>query len=253
VTIPTTGGVSNLLEDALQPERFSKAVYTPLLSTFNANFPVGDYGFNVTGNPSQQTTVTLPNFAQPNVPQISNYAAAQAINPAQPFTLSWNTFTNGSIADGILVQINGDSGLTLFQTAGFGEPGGFNGTATSVVIPAGTLPANSTNNCTLFFAHLNATTNGSSVSLAIVASVTLFSVQTTASSIVTPTPMLAIVPSGTNVLVEWPTNAVGYNLQFMEHRLARTSCDQYKQSGDQWHFRRGKILSLVQPLKPSSE
>jgi hypothetical protein len=214
VTIPTTGGISNLVEDSLQPEQFSKASFTPLLASFTTNYPAGDYIFKVTATASQQTTVNLPNYALPNVPQISNYAAAQAVDPSQPFTLSWNTFTNGGTADGILVEINGDSGATLFLTGGFGRGGGINGTATSVVIPAGTLPANSTNSGSLFFAHLTTTTNGGNATLAIVASVTLFAVTTTTGSSVTPAPVLAIIPSGTNVLVEWPSDATGYNLQF---------------------------------------
>jgi hypothetical protein len=216
VTIPVTGGVSNLVEDALQPERFSKAVLNPNLTSFNTNFPFGNYVFNVSGSSPQTVTVNLPAYAQPNAPQISNYTAAQAIDPSQPFTLTWNTFTNGTSADGILVQINDNknSGIVLFQTIYFGQPGGLNGTATNATIPAGVLPPNSTNNAELFFAHLTSATNSGTVTYAIVGSVTLFTVSTTAGSPATAAPVLTIIPLGTNVLVEWPTNATGYTLKF---------------------------------------
>jgi methionine-rich copper-binding protein CopC len=213
VTIPVTAGVTNLNEDPLQPERFSKGVFSPNVTNFNTNFPTGDYVFNIFGSSPQQTTVNLPNYAQPNAPQIVNYTAAQAVDPSQPFTLTWNTFTNGTVADGILIQIT-ESGVTLFQTLGFGQPGGFNGTTTSVIVPAGTLPPNSTNNGSLFFGHLTSVTNGGNTTLAAVASVTLFSVTTTGGSATGPAPGLTIIPAGTNVLVEWPTNATGYTLQY---------------------------------------
>jgi Bacterial Ig-like domain len=215
VTIPVTSGVSNLVEDLLQPEKFSKTVFNPNLTTFDATFPTGNYIFNVSATASnQQVTVNLPNYSQPNGPVVSNYTAAQAIDASQPFMLTWNTFTNGGSADWILVEIDGASGIALFQTPLYGQPGALNGTATSVTIPAATLPANSTNSASLVFAHITTATNGETVTVAYVASATLFNVKTTASSAPAPAPVLAIIPSGTNVLVEWPTNAAGYTLQF---------------------------------------
>jgi hypothetical protein len=144
---------------------------------------------------------------------VSNYTAAQAIDPSQPFTLTWNTFTNGESADWILFFITGGSGITLFQTANFGQSGALSGTATSVTIPAAILPANSTNQADLVFYHLTVT-NGATTTEAFVASATLLTIKTTASSTAVLAPVLAILCSGTNVLVEWPTNATGYTLEF---------------------------------------
>ena len=215
VTIPTTAGVSNLLEDLLAPEKYSKTVFNPNLTTFNATFPAGNYVFNVSA-PDQQVTVNLPSYAQPNVPQVNNFSAAQAIDPSQPFTLSWNTFTNGGSADWILFEIDGapGSGTTLFQTPNFGQPGALHGAATSFTVPAGVLQAGSTNNATLAFYHLTSTTNGGTVTLAFVASATLFKISTTAGSAGGPAPRLTLIRSGANVLVEWQTNATGYTLAF---------------------------------------
>ena len=213
VTIPVRSAVSNLVEDLLTPERFSTAVYnTNLLAAFTTNFPSGNYIFNVSAVTSnQQVTVNLPAYVPPNAPQVSNYAAAQSVNPSQPFTLTWNTFTNGGSADWILFQIDGGLGGTLFQTPVFGQPNAMNGTATSVMIPAHTLTAGSTNTAVLAFYHITSSTNGTIVAGAAVASATLFTIITTAGSAATP-PLLTIRPFGTNVVLTWPTNAAGFTL-----------------------------------------
>jgi hypothetical protein len=218
LTTPATPPATNhLFEDLLQPERYQTNAITPNLTNFDTNFPSGNYVFNVTNSFSNQVvTVTLPNYSLPNAPQVVNYTNLQAVNPSQPFTLYWNTFTNGGAADRIVLQINepgmnGNSGLLLFQTSYYGPPAGLDGTATSVTIPASVLPANSTNDALLIFAHVALTTNLTTQTSVLVASVTYFTIVTTNAS---AAPVLAIIPSGTNVLLEWPTNATGYTLQF---------------------------------------
>jgi len=218
LTIPTSPPRTNVLvESLLQPEQYQTNVFTPTLTNLDTNFPVGSYVFNVASSVSnQQVTVNLPNYSLPNAPQISNYTNAQAVNPSQPFTLFWNTFTNGGSADRIVVQVNepsmnGNSGLLLFQTSLSGPPAGLDGTATSVTIPAAVLPANSTNDAFVLFAHVASTTNATTQTTVLVASATYFTIATTAASLA---PALTIIHSGTNVLLEWPTNATGYTLQF---------------------------------------
>jgi len=223
LTIPATPSRTNLLfENLLSPEQYQTNLFTPSLTNFDTNFPtVGNYVFKVTNSiagSNQQVTVNLPNNSLPNAPQILNYTNAQTVNPSQPFTLNWNTFTNGGSADRIVVQINepstggvGNSGLLLFQTSYYGPPAGLDGTATSVTIPANTLPPDSTNDAFVFFAHVAFTTNSTTSTTAIVASAVYFTIITTPAS---AAPVLTIIPSGTNVLVEWPTNATGYTLEF---------------------------------------
>ena len=224
LTIPASPPRTNFLtESLLYPEQFQKIFFTPVLTNFDTNFPtLGNYVFQVTNNvtgSNQQVTVNLPNATLPNAPQILNYTNAQAVNPSEPFTLNWNTFTNGGSADRIVVQINepstggaGNSGLLLFQTSYDGPPAGLDGTATSVTIPANTLPSNSTNDAFVFFAHVAFTTGNGTPTTAIVGSGVYFTIVTTAAPPVPP--KLTIIPSGTNVLVEWPTNATGFTLQF---------------------------------------
>jgi hypothetical protein len=218
LTTPATPpGTNRLYEDLLQPERYQTNVFTPSFTNFATNYPAGNYVFNITNSGSnQQITVAMPNYSLPNVPQISNYTNAQAVNPSLPFTLNWNTFTNGGSADRIVVQINepgvnGNGGLLLFQTSLYGPPAGLDGTATSVTIPAGVLPANSTNDALVVFAHVATTNSATTQSTVIVGSEVYFNIVTTAASIA---PVLTIIRSGTNALVEWPTNATGYNLAF---------------------------------------
>jgi hypothetical protein len=219
VTIPATPLRTNLLfAGLLQPEQYQTNIFKPTLTNFDTNFPTGgNYVFNVTNSVSnQQVTVILPNDSLPNAPQISNYTNAQAVNPSLPFTLNWNTFTNGGSADRIFLQINkpslhGNSGMLLFQTSLYGPPDGLDGTAMSVTIPAGVLPANFTNDAFVVFAHVTSTTNATTQTTAIVGSATYFTIVTTGAS---AAPVLAIIKSGTNVLLEWPTNAAGYTLEF---------------------------------------
>jgi hypothetical protein len=219
VTIPATPLRTNLLfADLLQPEQYQTNIFKPTLTNFDTNFPTaGNYVFNVTNSFSnQQVTVTLPNYLLPNPPQISNYTNAQAVNPSLPFTLNWNTFTNGGSADRIVLQINqpsenGNNGPVLFQTSLYGPPGGLDGTATSVTIPAAVLPPNSTNDAFLIFTHITSTSNATTETTALVGTADYFTIVTTAAS---AAPVLAIIKSGTNVLLEWPTNAAGYTLEF---------------------------------------
>ncbi len=213
VTIPTTAVTLNLDEDGLQPEQFDTSTLpTTNLTTFNATYPSGSYSFNITGSPSQQKSVNLPNTALPNAPQVSNYAAAQAINPAQPFTLTWNTFTGGGSGDWIELLIIGENGI-IFQSPIFGQSGALTGTATSITIPAGTLQVGSNYAGELIFVHIIQTISGATVTDTGLASTTEFSMITTASVAPSP-PLLTITLSGTNVILKWPTNATGFNLEF---------------------------------------
>jgi hypothetical protein len=223
LTIPAPPLRTNLLaENLLYPEQYQTNFFTPSLTNLDTNFPtVGNYVFKVTNSitgSNQQVTVNLPNYPLPNAPQITNYTNTQAINPSQPFTLNWNTFTNGGGADRIVVQINepstggvGNTGTLLFQTSYNGPPAGLDGTATSVTIPANILPPDSTNDAFVVFAHVAFTSNSGSSTTAIMGSATYFNIITTPAS---AAPLLTIIPSGTNVLVEWPTNAAGYTLEF---------------------------------------
>jgi hypothetical protein len=108
----------------------------------NAAYPGGYYSFVVSND---YTTVPFPtNAVLPNAPTLSDYVGDQSINPAQNFTLRWNAFSSGQTKDVIDVNVAQESGGSVFQTPAFGCPGGLDGTATSVIIPANTLASNQT-------------------------------------------------------------------------------------------------------------
>jgi methionine-rich copper-binding protein CopC len=154
-------------------------------ATFEATYPPADYTFNVQSTSSnQQVTVNLPpTLSQPAAPHLTNYLAAQSIDPAQPFSLGWDAFPGGTTADCIYVEIYGG----VFQTPALGMAGALSGTATSVVIPAGTLQANQQYSGCVSFYHYQMLTNGASyISLTYRCSTTEFNLRTVAGSAFCP-------------------------------------------------------------------
>lgn len=151
-----TGVVTNVTRSMFQAEFFSARGFGTDPTAFEAAYPQGDYEFTVEATSSNQVVkVTMPaNLQQPNAPQVSNFAAATAIDPAKPFTLTWAPFQGGTAGDFISVIV-GD----VFQTGDIGETNALKGTATSVTIPAGTLAPQTTNAATLSFWRYVATTN----------------------------------------------------------------------------------------------
>ena len=185
LTMPTAG-ISNLIQNVTAPEDYYLFSANTNLTTFNATFPPGSYRFDVYSNAAdQQVTVNLPNYAQPNAPHVSNYTAAQAVNPTQPFILTWDAFTGGGSTDYVSVAISGLSG-NLFETPGYGQAGALTGSATQVTIPANTLAANSNYTADLTFFHVTFATNGTTLTEAFVASYTTFTISTASSSAAAP-------------------------------------------------------------------
>jgi len=109
-------------------------------TTLDSTFGNGNYLFDLdTATSNEQVTIDLPaTLVQPSTPQISDYAAAQSVNPAQAFTLTWGPFVGGTASDSVFVTIG-----TNFSTPEPRTSNALPGTATSVVIPANTfLPGN---------------------------------------------------------------------------------------------------------------
>jgi hypothetical protein len=178
-------------------------------TTFEANYPEGNYSFNVTGTPANlQETVNLPTtMPQPNAPHLLNFAAAQAVNASQSFALNWDPFQNGTAADAITVSIVNDLGKTVFQTPNPGTNGALLGTATSVTIPAGKLAANTTNTTAITFYHFVTTTNSASATATVAfrATETQIDLVTAGSGTTAPVPVVS-QPS-------WGSNGFGFDVQ----------------------------------------
>ena len=186
VTLAVPGGPTlNLILSALPGHlTLPDCSYTDL-TAYETAYPYGNYQFTVQATMSnQQVTVNFPSgLTQPPAPRIANYAAAQLINPTQPFTLTWDPLANGTAADCIYAEIYGG----VFSTPGPGGAGALNGTATGVSIPAGTLEANQSYSGCVTFYHLQLVTNGAShVSLAYRASTTEFGLHTGSGQVTPP-------------------------------------------------------------------
>ena len=157
VTLTLPGGaVSDLTRNFVRPEQFFLFASSTSLSSFNTTFADGDYTFNVQAVASNQlVTVNLPaNLVQPNAPHVANFLAAQSVNAAQSFTLAWDAFQNAAANDYVYVEIG-----TAFKTPDLGTPGALNGTATSVLIPAGALEPDSSYDSTIGFYRASSNTS----------------------------------------------------------------------------------------------
>lgn len=215
LTLPTSN-VSNLVQIFFRPEMFTLFAFNTNLSTFNATFPSGNYTFNVQAVASNQmVTVNFPaGLVQPGAPHVTNYTAAQSVNPAQPFVLGWDPFPGGGATDFIYVVIG-----NVFSSTNVGSPGALPGTATSITIPAGTLQANSNYDGTVGFYRFIATTNGSSYATTVYrATTTQFTLVTTNGSATVPLVLTnaayapgsfsfdVLCSTGQTVTVEYKTN-----------------------------------------------
>lgn len=106
--------------------------------------PDGDYTLTMytVHDGVRTTTLNLTGNNYPGVPRVSNWAAAQAVNASNSFTLTWDAFNNAHSNAMIQVSIRlkadwGDH--NVFETPGPGEPGAMSATNTACVIPVNTL------------------------------------------------------------------------------------------------------------------
>src|SRR6185436_19318124 len=84
------------------------------------------------GSHSVQLNLANPLFPTA-IPHISNFTAAQTINPDADFTLTWDAFVGAGLNDYVELEVQ-DSGAEIFAAKT---------TGTSATIPAGTLGADS--------------------------------------------------------------------------------------------------------------
>lgn len=126
----------------------------------DAVYPDGIYQVNVTTAHDGSKVFNLPVtniIATLPTPRLSNFATAQAINPSLDFTVAWDAFAGGTVNDFVQFQLQ-EMGTDMghsFKTPRVGEPGAFNGTNTSVTIPAYTLKAGRTYSGSLLFGRLS--------------------------------------------------------------------------------------------------
>lgn len=103
----------------------------------DAAFPTGIYTFNAqrqSGPLTAQVTVTSD---YPPAPMITNFNAAQAINPSAAFTFQWTPIPNTESGDSIYFYIDDANSADVYAVTN-----GLDNTTASVTIPAGLLNSN---------------------------------------------------------------------------------------------------------------
>jgi hypothetical protein len=202
-TLTLPGGAVRTLpleEDGFHREFFDGAEFKPDLDLIYAN---GTYtlALQTQNDGNKSLPLTLPaSDAYPNPPRISNFTAAQSVNAAANFTLTWDAFAGGLATDFVQLEIaEWDTEITVFETSGPGEPGSLNGTSTSVQIPAGTLSPGRTYRGRIFFARLvdsdDTTYGGGVTGVAGFLTETTFEIRTTGGTDTTPPLLEALSPS----------------------------------------------------------
>ena len=215
LTFPTAV-VSNMTQ--LPPPSADKYVVFATdtsLSSFDAAYPPGNYTFQVNAAASNQTVVanlpTATSMPQPGAPHVTNFLAAQAVNPNQAFVLGWDPFPGGTAADYIDVDIG-----STYLSPEPSTPGALPGTAVTFTIPAGTLQPNTNYFSRIGFFRFVGSTNSSFATAAFRATYTEFTLITTGdgqllmltNAVHAPSNFSfdVLCPTGQTVTVEYKTN-----------------------------------------------
>lgn len=130
-------------------------------SQLNSKFPSGTYLFTFdTGDLTQTPWQISVDGAFPSaVPTISNYSAAQLINPDSSFTIRWQSFSGAAADDFIRLSIQDSFGNVLFSPSMNGDSEELPANTTSYTIPAFMLEASTSYTLLLSFVNPGATIN----------------------------------------------------------------------------------------------
>jgi hypothetical protein len=141
VTLPT-GAVKGLPWGSSAIEMRSQESF-PNQASFDAAYPPGSYDFALYGmnDGLRFPVLSMPAPVYPNPPHVSNFAAAQSLDPLAAFTLQWDAIPGGTTNDALWVVITDATGNPVFSTPypPMDLAGSLKGTATSVVIPTNTI------------------------------------------------------------------------------------------------------------------
>jgi hypothetical protein len=114
----------------------------PNQASFDAAYPPGSYAFGLYGlhDGLRFPVLSMPTPVYPNPPHLSNFAAAQSLNPLAAFTLQWDAIPGATTDDNLWVFITDATGNPVFSTPypPMDLAGSLKGTATFVVIPTNT-------------------------------------------------------------------------------------------------------------------
>jgi hypothetical protein len=147
--------VKDLTQTQFDREFFLKE-YFQNPAALDTAYPAGVYTLtiNTASQGAKTVSLTLPSAIYPAAPRVSNFDAAQAVNPGADFAVQWDTFPGGGPDDFILLQIKDATGFTVHQSPEPGSPGALTGAATGWVIPRNTLLAGRTYSARLEFTKI---------------------------------------------------------------------------------------------------
>lgn len=145
VTNVTFAGPNDVTME-LDGDEWNGGVEASTQANMDAMFPPGTYTFTMqtVHDGLRQASLNLPATSLPNAPRLVNFNAAQAIDPQAPFTLQWEPFAGATTNDRIQIQIELATQWawrSVYESPYPLSPDAINGLATSILIPAGTLPA----------------------------------------------------------------------------------------------------------------
>jgi hypothetical protein len=164
--------------------------------------------FNTPHNGAKSLTLALQSVTNaPPPPHVSNFDSLQAVDPSQPFTVSWDNWSAGAPSDFVRLEIDDLGGNRVFQSPNLGSQNALDGSATNCTVAAGTLFAGQSYTATLTFTHvagLNVTTYPAVLLLGDYVSRTAFSIGTQGA--VTPAVLLTISRANASHLVQVGAN-----------------------------------------------
>ena len=117
----------------------------PDRDAFDSNWIAGDYTFMIFGAHETPATAVLNLSGESypaKPPHIANYGETQTIDVSKDFAVRWDAFEEGTTNDLIFFSVRSvPDNLPVFSTAFLESGRSLDGTATSAVIPANTLAA----------------------------------------------------------------------------------------------------------------
>jgi hypothetical protein len=114
--------------------------------SMDAAYPDGTYMMIIqTAHDGNRTNaLNLSGGLYPTTPHVSNFGAAQAVDPTSDFSLSWDAISGATSNDFVQFSLRDCQGNEFFTTPQPGGAGALNGLATMATIPGGTLRAGAT-------------------------------------------------------------------------------------------------------------
>ena len=128
----------------------------PSAPALNAVFPPGKYSF-IFADSSGVAQVASLNFGAESAfaaPYVTNWTAAQSIDPASNFTLNWTPLAGATANDFVRVIVKAPTGEYLIFTPDELEAGALPGSTHQYTIPANTLSYGTTYTVDVIFARL---------------------------------------------------------------------------------------------------